>query len=62
MKNYTVKKNKKWQVFENKTEQVIKEFSRKDDAYRLARHLNLGGGFDGITPKYFLTAVQDIYK
>ena len=41
MKNYTVKKSKKWQVFENKTEQVIKEFSRKDDACAsTALHIN----------------------
>ena len=57
MKNYLVKKNKKWYVLETQTDQVIQTFGSKAQAYRLARHLNLGGGFDGVTPKYFLAAV-----
>ena len=59
MKNYVVKKDKKWYVLETQTDQVIQTFGSKAQAYRLARHLNLGGGFDGVTPKYFLAAVQD---
>jgi hypothetical protein len=39
---------------ETKEEIVIKSFATKDEAKTFSRHLNLGGGFDGWTPDFFL--------
>lgn len=40
---------------ETKEEVLIKTFSNKEDAKTFSRHLNLGGGFDGWTPDFFLS-------
>lgn len=46
-----------YDVFENRTETkeriLIKRFRTKEEAKSFARHLNLGGGFDGWTPDFF---------
>lgn len=39
-------------------EYVIKKFSNKDDAKKMSRSLNLGSGFDGWTPSFFLNTVD----
>jgi len=41
-------------VIETTTSQTIKTAKTVDEAKKLARHLNLGGGFDGFTPNFFL--------
>lgn len=47
-----------YDVFETRTttkEKVfIKRFMYKEEAKTFSRHLNLGGGFDGWTPDFFL--------
>lgn len=42
---------------ETKEEYTIKRFTNKDDAKKFSRHLNLGGGFDGWTPDFFLIRI-----
>lgn len=44
-------------VYEVPTEQVIKRFNDPKEAKKFMRHLNLGGGFDGWTPTFFMTPV-----
>jgi hypothetical protein len=41
-------------VIETKTNQVIASSIPMPDAKAMARHLNLGGGFNGSTPAFFL--------
>lgn len=48
------KRKKMFGVFEKGTQNVVKTFYNKDEAMSLCRHLNLGGGFDGNTPAFFL--------
>lgn len=40
---------------ETKEEIVIRTFKTKEEAKTFSRHLNLGGGFDGWTPDFFLS-------
>jgi hypothetical protein len=51
-----------YNVFENRTETkekiFIKQFMDREEAKKFSRHLNLGGGFDGWTPTFFLTEVD----
>ena len=53
-----VEENNAFNVFEVPTEQVIKTFSDNKEARKFLRHLNLGGGFDGWTPTFFLKSVE----
>lgn len=39
---------------------AIKSFEFEDDAKKLSRHLNLGGGFDGWTPDFFNLKYQNV--
>lgn len=48
---YKIEKNV---VIETTTNQVIKKFDSSEEAKKACRHLNLGGGFDGHTPSFFL--------
>ena len=41
-------------VIEKTTDQVIRSFGNTKEAKAFLRHLNLGGGFDGWTPSFFL--------
>lgn len=50
--NYSI--TEKNEVYETATDQIIKKFSTKSEARELMKHLNLGGGFDGWTPSFFL--------
>lgn len=53
--NYKIEENNgTYSVFESETEQTIGEFTDKSEARKLLRHLNLGGGFDGWTPSFFM--------
>lgn len=47
-----------YNVIETQTEQVVKSFDSKDKAKKFLRHLNLGGGFDGWTPTFFLNKLN----
>lgn len=44
-------------VVETTTNQTIKSDIGLSKAKALARHLNMGGGFDGFTPAFFLAQV-----
>ena len=53
-----------YDVFEETTSQVIKSFPGDKflEARSFMRHLNLGGGFDGFTPTFFLKSVGNFVK
>lgn len=53
-----VEENNFFKVFEVPTDQVVKIFSDNKEARKFLRHLNLGGGFDGWTPTFFLKSVE----
>lgn len=53
--DYKVVRNKsEYNVIETSTEQTIKSFNDQNDAKKLMKHLNLGGGFAGWTPSFIL--------
>mgnify|MGYP003346083014 CR=1 FL=1 len=55
--NYKIlfnKRKKQYILCETQTKQIIKIFQKKRDAKNLMKKLNLGGGFDGQTPTFFL--------
>ena len=49
-----------YEVVETGPRQIIKSDMRKEEAKALARHLNMGGGFDGWTPAFFLERIPQI--
>lgn len=49
-----VEKNNSFSVYEVPTASTIKTFDNKEEAKALMRKLNFGGGFDGLTPPFFL--------
>jgi hypothetical protein len=60
-----VKKNEKtalshYEVLETNTDQVIRKFpvDKQPEARAFMRSLNLGAGFNGYTPSFFLTDVE----
>lgn len=57
-----VEENKTYSVYEIATEQVIKSFTDKTEAKKFLRHLNLGGGFSGWTPTFFMVPVKVKYN
>lgn len=61
---YRVIENEKlFEVVEHRTETkeqyTIRRFNTKDDAKKFSKHLNLGGGFDGWTPHFFLKTIKE---
>lgn len=47
--------NKKlYYVKETATDFIIETFTNFTEAKKFMRHLNLGGGFDGITPEFMV--------
>jgi hypothetical protein len=55
-----VDKKNEYVVFETTTNQVIKKFARSKflEAKKFTRSLNLGSGFSGFTPSFFLVDVK----
>lgn len=41
-------------VMETATNQIVRSYDGLEPARKVLRHLNLGGGFDGWTPSFFL--------
>lgn len=55
MTDYKIEKRGKEHIIrEVRTGYCIVKMRSKDQAYRLIRHLNLGGGFGGDTPLFFV--------
>ena len=52
--NYKLKIENDVSVIETSTDQIIRSFDNLDSARKFLRQLNLGGGFDGWTPSFFL--------
>lgn len=49
-----------YSVLETATEHIIYTFDNRSDAKKMMKHLNLGGGFDGFTPNFFLKNVANL--
>ena len=67
MVNYKMQKsNDLFEVLETVTGNIIKSALTNNQAKDLCRHLNLGGGFNGETPAFFLKnipyEVTTLYK
>lgn len=57
--NYKIQEvNSVFEVFETQTEQVIKTFDTKEKARKFMKSLNLGNGFDGWTPSFFVKKID----
>jgi len=57
MSSYKVRKSGKfYNIIETNDNiiTIIATSTSKDIAYRLSSHMNLGGGFDGCTPSFFV--------
>lgn len=53
--NYTIRKNgESWEVYETRTEQVVKICKTVCEAQAVKTRLNSGGGFDSWTPSFIL--------
>jgi hypothetical protein len=53
--NYKVNHNGRiYEVIETKTELIIETYRSSKEARRVCRSLNLGCGFNGHTPKFFI--------
>ena len=52
----------KFDVLETNTSHIIGTYSLYKEAKDLLRHLNLGGGFDGNTPNFFMKKIKFITK
>jgi len=60
--NYRVVEGANYTVIETATEQIIRTFNTLKEAKSFMRFLNLGGSFDGWTPRFILKKVADISK
>ena len=49
-----------YNVLEVPTDQVVATYNYHSDAKKMMKHLNLGGGFDGATPNFFLKNVRNL--
>jgi hypothetical protein len=56
------KKRNRYAVIEKGSEFVIATFNLNKDARELCRGLNLGQGFDGHTPEFFIQEFKSIKK
>ena len=55
MTEYKVEKSgRTYLIRELKTGFAIVKYKSNESAYRMVKHLNLGGGFGGVTPEFFL--------
>jgi len=45
-------------IIETATNQIIYTYNFLCDAKKMLNHLNSGGGFDGITPNFFLKNIK----
>lgn len=48
----------RFDVFETQTDQIVLSATTNEIAKETCRHLNLGGGFDGQTPSFFLRQID----
>lgn len=53
-----VEDNATFGIYEIATEQVIKTFTDRSEARKFLRHVNLGGGFNGWTPTFFMRPIE----
>lgn len=55
VKYKVIQEGKDFYIREVPTNQLIMVLDSKEEAYQVASKLNLGSGFDGFTPSFFLT-------
>ena len=61
MVNYRVEEGNLCKIVETQTGQTIKDDLSREQAKNLCRHLNMGGGFDGYTPRFFFNKVRKLH-
>ena len=51
-----------YDILETSTDQIVLEnvSGHNNEAKRLCRHLNMGGGFDGFTPAFLLQKIPPV--
>ena len=54
--------NKKYLVIEKNTGHTVYETKTEKEARQMCRSLNLGSGFDGLTPEFFVAKFPDIVQ
>jgi hypothetical protein len=57
---YVKQQDASFVVTETQTQTILKEHLQYEEAKKLTRHLNLGGGFAGWTPTFFNIPVMPI--
>ena len=63
MMNYKVKKTENGHgVYENSTQQYIEVKESAKAAREIAKHMNLGAGFDGFTPNFITKSVKGVLE
>lgn len=61
MANYKIQMNKTmFDVIETQTGHVVFTHPMHSEAKKVMRHLNLGGGFDGQTPDFFMKSFKKV--
>jgi len=53
-----IEKDGKFHIEEKATEHIIKTFDTREEAKKVMKFLNLGGGFAGFTPSFVLNNVS----
>jgi hypothetical protein len=62
MSNYSIKMvNKEYTIIEKSTKNVVFTTTSKRNAHKKLAFYNMGGGFDGWTPSFFLTKMPELY-
>lgn len=62
MSNYSIKtKNKEHTIIEKSTGHSVFKSTNKRNAHKKLAFYNMGGGFDGWTPSFFLTKMPELY-
>ena len=60
MSNYSlIERNNEYIVYENLTGNHVFKTDDQEQAYDKLTHFNMGGGFDGWTPSFFLTEIPE---
>jgi hypothetical protein len=55
VKYKVIQEGKDFYIKEVQTDQLVMMLDSKEEAYKVTSRLNLGAGFDGFTPRFFLT-------
>ncbi len=60
VKYKVIKEGKDFHIKEVQSDQVVMVLTDKQEAYKAATDMNMGNGFEGFTPRFFLS--ETLYK